>query len=376
MIDAPLEGGPTATVRRRLLGALAGLALIAPAGRKGHAAVAQTLTGHAVPPANPAGPFPTDILAVIAGQRGGATDVWARSILSALTQNLPPGTTIRGEPAGAADGVTGANQFETRTAPDGARLMVAPGAAALAWLAGDPRARFDVGHWVAVLAGAHSAVVAVRGGRAALVPGRKIRVAAATPNGPELAALLGVDLLGAQPVPVTGLMDEAAVHAAFADGSVDAVLLRGTRLAEQQAVMAAIGVLPVFGLGMLTEAGTIVRDPRFPDLPELSELLRQTRPQAASGRLFDSWGAVAAAARLEFALVLPQLTPAAMVALWRRVGSDAAASPEMARALAEQKVRALGGAAGAVEIAAISVEAGTLLELRRWLGARLGWHPG
>ena len=375
MTDAPLEASPhSGPARRRLLGALAGLPFTGWAGR-GFATgpASQALVGQNAP--SLAVPFPNDITAVIAGQPGGNTDAWAQAVLVALAQNLPAGTRVHSQPAGAADGVTGANQFETRTGPDGARVLVVPGAAALAWLAGDPRAQFDVGHWVPVIAGISPGVVALRGGQAGLVPGRRIRIAAASPIGPELSALLGVDLLGAQPVPVTGLMNDLAIRTALAQGNVDGVLLRGRKVADQVASMSALGVSPVYSLGVTGDNGLTARDPQFPELPEFSELLRASRPQALSGALYDGWRAVAAATRLEFAVVLPQLTPAAMVAQWRRAGTEAAAAPELARATAEEMVRTLGGAAGAAEIIAVMADSSTLLELRRWLGARLDWHP-
>ena len=189
MTEAPLEPGPlddrrTGSTRRSLLGALAGLPLMAGAARRSLAASAQTLPGQITGAAGAASPFPIDITAMIAGPEGGGTDRWARSVLSALVQSLPPGARVRGVPTGAADGVTGANQFEARTAPDGSSLLVVPGAAAMAWLVGDPRAQFDVGHWVPVMAGVCSGVVVLRGGPAALVPGQKIRIATASLVGP------------------------------------------------------------------------------------------------------------------------------------------------------------------------------------------------
>ena len=380
MTEAPLEPGPldyrrTGSTRRSLLGALAGLPLMTGAARRSLAASAQTLPGQITGAAGAASPFPIDITAMIAGPEGGGTDRWARSVLSALAQSLPPGARVRGVPTGAADGVTGANQFEARTAPDGSSLLVVPGAAAMAWLVGDSRAQFDVGHWVPVMAGVCSGVVVLRGGPAALAPGQKIRIATASLVGPELAALLGVDLLGARPVPVAGLMDAASVRAALAKGSIDAALLRGPKLADELAAMTDLGMQPIFALGILNEGGNAIRDPRFPDLPEFSELLTASRPQSAAGPLFDGWQAIAAAARLEFAVVLPQLTPAAMVAKWRRIGSEAAATAALANQGSEQMIRIHGGAPGAVEVSAIVAESGTLLEIRRWLGTRLDWHP-
>jgi hypothetical protein len=374
MTDAPLENGPpgyrrTGLTRRSWLGAAATLPLAVGGAGRSLAASAQTL---AVPGA---ASFPPDVKLTVAGPLGGVTDTWASDILAALAHALPPASVPRSIASGAADGVTGANQFEARAAPDGANLLIVPGATALAWLAGDTRAQFDVGHWVPVIAGTCPGVMALRGGRAALAQGGKIRIASSTSCGPELAALLGVELLGAQAVPVTGLMDDAAVIAALTKGSVDGVLLRGRRVADRLAAISTLGVLPVFGLGLLNDAGTVARDPHFPDLPEFSELLASVRPEASAGPLADGWRAIAATARLEFAVVLPQLTPAAMVAKWRRAGVEAAATATLATAANEQRIRIVGGASAAAEIAAMEADPGTLMELRRWLGTRLDWHP-
>ena len=65
----------------------------------------------------------------------------------------------------------------------------------------------------------------------------------------------------------------------------------------------------------------MVRDPAFPDVPHLAELYATRSGRPPAGPLYDAWRASAAAAQLEFGLVLPQLTPAAMVSLWRNAGT-------------------------------------------------------
>jgi hypothetical protein len=365
MIDAlpPLD-------RRRVLGLLASLPVLGWAGRS-----------HAGPAPNPAltpvpaTPFPDDIAVMVAGQEGASMERWSRILLPSLTQALPPGTKLRPVLAGAADGVTCANQFEARTAPDGASLMLVPGAAALSWLVGDTRAQFGPGHWVPVLAGTTPAVVAMRGGAAALVPGSKLRVAVGSPAGPELAALLALDMLGAQPVAVAGPMDEEAARAALAKDSVDAVLLHGRRVPEQVQTLAALGAPAVFTLGTLDDSGARVRDPAFPDLPHFAELHATLRGAPPRGPLYDAWRAVAAAVQLEFALVLPQLTPAAMVALWRHAATAAAGALDLQQAAAALSVRALGNSIGTANISAVTAETSALLELRRWLATRFDWRP-
>src|SRR6266568_3931148 len=202
---APEPSPRTATVpgRRGILRALAGLPLFA----------ANPLPG--TPPlSGGAEPFPQTVRLLVAGPEHGRLGRWADAIGPALAQALPPNTVVRGESAGGADGVTGANQFETRVAPDGATVLLLPGAAGMAWLVGDPRARYDAAHWLPVMAGITAGVVASRVPASALAPGAKLRVAASTPIGHELPALLGIDLLGLQSVPVFGLQEPEAALAA------------------------------------------------------------------------------------------------------------------------------------------------------------------
>jgi hypothetical protein len=356
--------------RRCLLALLASLPVI---GRAGSAMAAPSRL-RLIPSAaaQPAPAFPDGATVMVAGPDGGRTDAWTRVILPALSQALPPETPVRKSSSGGPDGVTGANQFDARGAPDGQTVLLVPGLAAIAWLVGDPRAQFDAGHWVPVLAGATPGVVVARIGPSGFGPGTKPRIAAAAPVGAELPALLGVELLGAQLVPVFGLSDHDQAADALRQGAVDAVFVQGRKVPERIAALAASGGQPVFTLGARDAAGALVRDPLFPDLPNLAELHAGLGGAPLSGPLYEAWCASATACQLDFGLVLPQLTPAGMVALWRRAGAQAAAAPEMQAAAAALSVRPLGSPAATASIAA---DATALLALRRWLATRFNWHP-
>src|SRR3954469_3731213 len=121
MIDQPRPG------RRRLLAMLTAL----PAMRAGAASAA--------PQQAVAAPFVESPRILVAGPSDGTLNRWADALLPALEQSLPPDTSIRRVEVGSADGVTGANQFEARGAPDGMTVLLAPGQAAIAWMVGDPR---------------------------------------------------------------------------------------------------------------------------------------------------------------------------------------------------------------------------------------------
>jgi hypothetical protein len=307
---------------------------------------------------------------VVAGPERGRLDHWAGLIAPALSRGLPAGTVLRRRPAGGDDGVTGANQFEARATPDGHTAMLLPGDAALAWLTGDPRAHFDAARWVPIVAGWTAGVVVGRVSLGALPAGARLRIAAAEPAGPDIAALLGLDLLRIEAAPVFRIDGFAAARAAAAAQAVDAVFLHGEDVPRHAAQLARIGLTPLFSLGLPDGMGGTSRDPLFSDVPTVAELL-ETAP-APPGPLHAAWRAAASAAQVDFALVLPQLTPAAMVALWRRAGALLPGAPEL-RSAAGAGVRPL--AAPATITASLAPDASALLELRRWLADRYNWQP-
>lgn len=357
MIDQPPLG------RRLLLASLGALPAIA---RVGHARAAPSSAAAAMP-------FPESPRLLVAGPEDGVLNHWADALQPALEQSLPPDTAIRRVEIGSADGVTGANQFEVRGVPDGMTLLLVPGQATLAWMVGDSRAQFDVGHWVPVMAGMTSGIVVGRPG--VLDSGARVRVGAAGAASLDLAALLGLQLLGVPIQPVFGITDVTTAHSAFMQNAVDAVFLRGQRVPDQFNVMAASGAQSLFTIGLLSEAGQATRDPAFPDVPHFSELYQTRSGRGPSGPLFDAWRAVAAAAQLDFGLVLQQLTPAAMVSLWRRAGVDAAAATPVQAVGTSLSVRLVAAPDATANTTATIASAPTLTELRGWLAGQLNWKP-
>ena len=359
--------------RRHVIGLLAGPLLL---GLGGAARAASPLLPSA---ALAAVPFPEGATILVAGPDGGHLGMWGNAVATALDAALPPDTRVRTTCTGGVDGVTGANQFETRAPADGTTLLMAPGAATLDWLVGDPRVHFDAEHWVPVMAGVTPAIVMARPDATLLGASRTIRLAASGPVGPQLPALLGLDLLGAHLVPVFDLVGQEAVTAAFVAGKVDAVLAWGQNVPQQVAVLRQAGGNALFGLGALdangTPNGAQNHDPAFPDVPTLVELhvaLHGTRP---AGARYDAWRAAAAATQLEFGLVLPRLSSAAMVALWRRAAGQAVAQPEVQALIDTFAVRPLDGVAAAAAMTSIAVDSAAQLELRGWLATRFNWRP-
>jgi hypothetical protein len=318
--------------------------------------------------------FPDDVTLLVAGPRDGRLVQWADVIAPPLSHSLPASPTIQQRIAGGADGVTAANQFETQVPPDGGTALLVPGDAALAWLCGDPRAQFDAAHWLPVMAAVSPGVLCCRIPVNALARGAGVRVAAAGPAGAELPALLAVDLLGLDVMPVFGIYDAASRERALASHAVDAVFLHGRNVPQRAVTLAAAGVPPLFCLGPPDEEGEVSHDPIVSDIPTLPEFALRLRGAALGGPLYTAWRAAAAAAQLEYALVLPQLTPAALVAAWRQAGVKVAATHELQAGTAAG-IRTLAMPAASVSAAAVAADAAALLDLRRWLGSRFNWQP-
>jgi hypothetical protein len=136
-----------------------------------------------------------------------------------------------------------------------------------------------------------------------------------------------------------------------------------------------VGAQPLFTFGALDEAGNVSRDPAYPAVPNFAELYAARIGNNPRDPLCNAWSAAAAAAQLEFGLVLPQLTPAAMVSLWRRAGVDAVASLGVQATAATVDVRPLGGPAATANTAALAASAPALQALRGWLAGRFDWRP-
>lgn len=353
--------------RRRLLTLLAGLPLL----EGSDSAFAEVPFGRAPPLANR--PFPSGTQILVGGPQGGAMDRWARLLRLQLGPAISPGHSMEVKATGGPDGVTGANEFEARTPPDGRSVLLVPGEAALEWLVGDPRTHFDVGHWVTVMAAVTPAVVVGR--VAAFASAGIVRLAAAHPAGHALPAVLGIELLGSRAQLMPAAVENGTIEAAFARNAVDAVLLRGHEVPAQVAALVRPGIRPIFSLGSRNELGALIRSPEFPHTPTLPELYTRHRGIAMQEHIYQAWSAAAAACQLEFGLVLPALTPPAMVALWRRGGATAAGTLDVQSAALALSVRVIGGTMATPYTAPLGASRPALVALRTWLRNRFGWQP-
>ena len=167
--------------------------------------------------------------------------------------------------------------------------------------------------------------------------------------------MLALDLIGVPAQPVHGLADPPA---ALAAGRIDAAFLPGPGAPPP-------GLAARYCLGPPDVAAEA--DPLLPLLPTLAGLLAASHGDRA---LRAAWRAAAAAAQLDYALVMAPLSEPASVALWRQAAAAArdAAPPPGIRPLAAPECTAVLGA--------IAADSAALLAYRQWLATRLTWQPG
>ncbi|MDB5318043.1 MAG: hypothetical protein JWO24_3887 [Rhodospirillales bacterium] len=286
---------------------------------------------------------------LVPGPEMGAQFRWLQRLGAGLGRALPQATALRVLAVGGPDGVTAANRFATEAGPDGQHLLALAPGAAQARLLGDSRARFDPGPWLAVCAVAQPAALIVRSGRAR---GSPVRVALSRPDSPGACALLALDLMGIESVPVHTSSPEAA----YRDGVADAFLASGPNLAAMAEGLGAT-------LAFAAEAGTGRRDPALPDTPTTMEMYPEIAATARS-----ALRAALAACRLRALVVLPSLTPADTLTAFRRaVGRFVdEANVDQPRALAP---------ADAVNLQAqLCPGAEAAMHYREWLLRRFNWR--
>jgi hypothetical protein len=198
-------------------------------------------------------------------------------------------------------------------------------------------------------------------GRGAPAETRTLRFGLPGPTAPEAGGLLALDLLGRVATPAflpPGMTPEAAVAA----GVADAVVLTG---ADAPARAAALGLMPWFSF----DADGAARDPALPDVTAFGEMLSDP-PQPELVAALRSAGA---ALRVRGLLVLPALTSADAVALWRGAGRRWA---EEAAERADPAARRIAGEQAAQAMATLCPPPEAQLAYRDWLRRRLNWQAG
>jgi hypothetical protein len=313
---------------------------------------------------------------LVAGPDGEQTSRWGDACALALSAGFPGAPNILAQTAGGLDGVTGANRLDALVVPDGHTAAIIPGAALIAWIMGDTRVHFDPTRWVPVLGGTNSGVLVTRFGAkppslAALTAFAPLRLAADAPQSNDLAALLALQCLNVPTSPVFGLRGAEDKTRAFIAGQVDAVFLCGEGVPEDIAPLSANGGVPTFCLGQTDITGAVIADPFLPGIPTVAQFAGAT-----NAPLQSAFAAAAAAARLDFFMVLPKLTDPDSISAWRLAAQTALNGTGLQAAASASDILLQSDPGIAANLAALNLSPADQSSLMAFIARRFGQQAG
>lgn len=276
----------------------------------------------------------------------GGSDVWARFYAPYMTKYLPgnPTVVVKNVPGGGS--TRGANEFAARAKPDGLTLLGTSGSTQFPYLLGDNRVRYEYKDWIPVLASPTGGVVFVSsdlGAKSAADIGAlkkaKLIYGSEGATSLSLVPMLAFRQLDLSVQYVFGMKARGGARLAFERGesNID-YQTTGAYLASVMPMVKAGRAVPLFSWGVLDDNGKLARDPTFPDLPHVGEVVAQ----AGARQSGLEWNTLVAFITAGFAaqklVVLPKGTPKDIVAAYSEAFRKMQSDPEFM----ERKDKVLG----------------------------------
>ncbi|MDZ4136331.1 MAG: tricarboxylate transporter [Paracoccaceae bacterium] len=234
---------------------------------------------------------------IIPFSAGGGSDVWARFNAPLLSKYLPgnPVVVVINEPGGGS--TKGTNLFASRAKPDGLTILGTSGSTQFPYLLGDPRVRYEYKDWKVVMAAPTGGVVYTTPSLGLTGPqdigklaGQKLVYASQGATSLDLVPLLGFKLMGFDVQHVFGFKGRGDGRLSFERGETNIDYQTSSAYIKNVQPMVDAGTaVPLFSWGVLNEAGDLVRDPTFPELPHFGEAFQTLTGAAPSGPEYDAY---------------------------------------------------------------------------------------
>jgi tripartite-type tricarboxylate transporter receptor subunit TctC len=253
----------------------------------------------------------------------GGSAQWANFFAPLLSGALPgnPTVVVRYRPG--AGSTAGANWFqEEQEETEGLSIFGDSGSTKFPYLLGDPRVRYEYADWIPILASATGGVVYLPADLGARFDGdmddlkeEAYLYGSQGATTLDLVPLLAFRMLGLQVDPVFGVEGRGDGRLMFERGEANIDYQTSSAyIANVQPLVDEGSAVPIFSWGALNEAGEIVRDPTFPDMPSFKEVCEATADCETTGVEWDAYKAffVAGFANQK-TIFLPQSTPPEVV---------------------------------------------------------------
>ncbi len=237
---------------------------------------------------------------VIPFSETGGSAKWANFYAPLLSDALEGNPTVVVKFMPGAGSTKGANWFNEQKYKDGTVIFGSSGSTQFPFLLEDPRVRYDYANWEVVLASGTGGVAylppdmsgKLDGINAEPLKGDEFIYGSQGATRLDLVPLLAWEMLGLNVEPVFGIKGRGDGRLMFERGEANidyqtssSYLSGVTPLVEEGSAV------PWFSFGSLNDAGEIVRDPTFPDMPTFKEVCDATPGCETSGQQWEAWKA-------------------------------------------------------------------------------------
>ncbi len=318
---------------------------------------------------------------------GGGSARWARFYAPRLSKHLPGEPVVAVKHMPGASSTKGTNYFARRATKDGLSILGTSGSTQFPFLLGDRRVKYDYADWEVILATPVGGVVYLSsslGVNSAAdmnkLKGVALKFGSQGATSLDLVPLLAFEILGLNVKAVFGMKGRGPARLAFERGEVR--IDYQTTPAFLKRVMPLVDAgkaVPVMTWGTLDDAGMLVRDPTFPNLPHLGEVYETMYGKAPKGPAWTAWKAfMAAGFPAQKMIFLPKGTPAEIIDAYRKAAADVISEPGFAEAAAKalgKYPQAVGQRAQVLKKIATEVEPEAKAWVLSWLKRRYNAVP-
>ena len=277
---------------------------------------------------------------VIPFSESGGSARWANFFAPLMSEALEGGPTVVVRYRPGAGSTAGANWFqENQSVDNGTLVFGTSGSTQFPYLLRDPRVRYEYRDWTPVLASGTGGVVYLPADLGARfdgdmddLQGEFFIFGSQGATTLDLVPLLAFRMLGLQVEPVFGIEGRGDGRLMFERGEANIDYQTSSAyIASVQPLVDQGLAVPVMSWGILDDAGNIVRDPTFPDIPTFAEICEATAGCETEGVAWDAWRAFFVSGFAAQKLVyLPGTASPETVALYEEAFAEILARPDFA----------------------------------------------
>jgi tripartite-type tricarboxylate transporter receptor subunit TctC len=265
---------------------------------------------------------------------GGGTDTWARFIGTELTNYVAgrPGFAPVNEAGG--EGISGTNKFARSAKTDGTEILVGTASTVVPWVLGRSAVKYSFDDLKPVVVNGTGGVIyarteaGVKNVNDLINRDKPLEFGGISATGLDITTLVAFDLLEADVTSTFGFEGRGPVNLALQRGEIDLDYQTTSAYGSAVEGIAKEGKATVLmSFGQLNEAGDVIRDPNFPDVPTVPEAYEALHGKKPSGEKFEAYKTLLGLTyTYQKGLWVPQDTPEKAVTLLResseKLGAD------------------------------------------------------